>query len=152
MMTTLSLVDYFMSSTASDDEDSGLPDLDRATSVTTAMTDEALAEYARLDALDLDLGERNQAGAFDRHAALLLTAAYEEWGDRADALLRRVAKLHRRGLTVPRAGELRDAVGRTRAMLKVSIEDLDVAKKQLERGEGIPGEDVRRELLAGIRT
>jgi hypothetical protein len=151
-MTTLSLVDYFMSGAPEGEVDLGLPDLDRAISVATAMTQEALAEFSRLEALDLDLGERIQKGGFDRQAALLLTSAYEEWADRSDALLRRIARLHRRGHAVPKAGELRDDVGRTRAMLKVGFDDLNVARAQLDRGEGIPGEVVRRELLARIRA
>lgn len=150
-MTTLPLVDYFMTAPKGGDSAAALSDLQRAADVASAMTQEAIAEYKRLDALDLDLAATAAEGDLDRQASLLIAAAYEEWADRADALLRRVAKLYRKGMSVKNAEELRDAVGRVRGMLGIGAEELDLARAQLRRGEGIPREAVRRELLNRVR-
>jgi hypothetical protein len=124
---------------------------ERLAEVAERLVNACLMEYEQLDALDLSLGAKPGEPA-NRNTRILIRAMYEEWAARAAALLERVQQLHRSGRRVARYEELRHAEGRTAAMLSVSLADIEEAQAQLRRGEGISGEEVRRELQARIRA
>jgi hypothetical protein len=108
--------------------------------------DELLAEYRDLRAVDEQVGAARGDGPFDREMALALQGAYEDWAYRADAMLKRLDRLERQGRHVSGSDALRDSHGRTMAMLSVSLDDLEAAEMEAERGEVISGEELRREL------
>jgi hypothetical protein len=105
----------------------------------------AMDDYRHVDELDRSMANQDPQ-AFDQEAAVVIRRLYNEWASQAEALLDRVLPLEHSGVSVARATELVDAVGRTRAMLSVSLSDLDRAEQQLQRGEVKPVEEVRREL------
>lgn len=114
------------------------PDSIRQAEIAAKFVAAALDEYRHLDALD----HRDEDEPFDRQTALMLRERFDVWATYAEALLDRV------GPSVRGTSELLDAVGRTRAMLSVTLEDLDHAEEQIRRGETVSLEEVRRELRA----
>src|SRR6266545_717269 len=86
---------------------------DRLADVADRLVDAALADLAGLRALDRSLAQK-EGEPYDRPVAVLLQNLYEQWVAGAAALLERVRRLERGATRVPRADELRDAVGRTR--------------------------------------
>ena len=119
----------------------------RLLSVIAQLVTGSLCQYRRIDALDRSV-RTSQDDPFDRPIAVLLREAYDRWAVDAEALLDRAAELGREGRELPGFEELGDAVGRTRAFLSVTLESMDRAEKQIERGEVTPLAEVRRELRA----
>jgi hypothetical protein len=107
----------------------------------------AMDDYRHVDGLDRGMASEDPQ-AFDRDAAVVIRRLYDEWASQAETLLDRVLPLERSGVSIAGASELADAVGRTRAMLSVSLDNLDRAEDQLRRGEVKSVEEVRRELRA----
>lgn len=106
-----------------------------------------LDEYERIHTIDLRAGrERGETGNFDRELAMALESAYEDWGYKVEAVLKRVDRLAHRGAAIASADLLRRHYGRTMAMLSVTLDELDAAEAEANRGEVISGEDLRREL------
>ncbi len=83
----------------------------------------------------------------ERQMFVLMRRAYADWASDAEAVLARVASL-KDGAPIEGRTALEDAVGRTRAMLSVSLEDLDQAEEQIRNGQTVTLEEVRRELRA----
>jgi hypothetical protein len=104
--------------------------------------DAALAEAAALRQHDDQLyPARNDPGGLA--AANQLHKAWEQWAQNAEALLNHVDP----SCAVPgRVHELRDAIGRTLAMLKLSPELILRRQDQLDSGDEVSVEEVRREL------
>jgi len=71
---------------------------------------------------------------------------YELWVCEADSLLDRVRQARQKFGDVPRCEELRDALGRTLAMLSVSVDDMEGGRKDFLEGRVLSAEEVRREL------
>ena len=109
----------------------------------------AMNELADIESLDRGLAQPDGEG-FDPQTAVLLRGMYEEWARDADAVLERVAKLERMGIPVTGAEELRDAQGRLRAMLRVSIEDVEGGRRQFRQGRVWTREEIRGELGLGL--
>lgn len=107
----------------------------------------AMDEYRSIRKLEDALGE-NRSATFDGQLAGSLRRLYGQWADRGDELLTRVRDLRLRDRLAARFNELDDAVGRTLAMLKVTLEDLDRADEQIRAGQVVSLEEVRRELRA----
>lgn len=103
----------------------------------------SIDEYKRLRNLD-DLPPHPRDPA-RRQMFVLMHKAYDEWATDAEAILERVAPMRGDG---PIAGwtELEDAVGRTRARLSVTLDDLDKAEEQIRNGQVISLEEVKHEL------
>ncbi len=80
-----------------------------------------------------------------------LHAAWLQWADDADALLRRAESLVSAGHALDRTGELRDAVGSIQAMLQLAPDKIEQRRLQAQRGEVYSIEEVRRELRVGNR-
>ena len=119
---------------------------DRTGRLAERLVDAALGELRYLQELDAALAP-GPGRAFDRRAAVLLRAMYEEWGRAADAALQRIRRVElSTGRAVADCPRLRDAHGRVMAMLSVTLEDIDEARDQIRRGETYSIEEVRREL------
>src|SRR5438067_8581014 len=117
---------------------------ERSAKVAAELIRSALGEIRHIENLDESLapGDPSQ---FDRQTVALLRGMYEEWARQAEALLDRVAPLERAG-PIAGAEALRDAQGRTWAMLSIPLDRLERSHKDAVEGRTIPVEEVRREL------
>jgi hypothetical protein len=107
----------------------------------------ALQQYTNIRMLDEALGGvalNNRK----KPAATAMRRLYERWCKDADALIVRAKQLGlHRGMGADFTA-LDAAVGRTQAMLKVTLESLDRADEQIRNGQTHTLEEVRRELRA----
>ncbi|HEY2588747.1 MAG TPA: hypothetical protein VGI81_23595 [Tepidisphaeraceae bacterium] len=138
-MVALPLFDVVMSS-----EHAG-----RSTDVARQLVEAALGELDRIGKLDQSLAPADPA-QFDRKTAALIRGLYEQWAREAESLLDRVAQAERRFGPVARSRELHDAVGRTAAMLSISLDDMEAARRDVAEGRLFSREEARRELRLGI--
>jgi len=112
--------------------------------IAAALTD--LDGIGKLDMILMPVGR-----PMSRQHALLVHGLYSDWALQAESLLTRIERLeHRIGRKLPRADELRDAHGRTRAMLSISVDDMEQARREIAEGKTIPIAEVRRELRIGV--
>src|SRR6185503_15230150 len=93
----------------------------------------AIAEFEQIEALDETMAPASPDD-FDPHTAVLIRGMYDQWSRDADALLGRVATALSKGAQIEGADRLRDVVGRTMAMLSVSLEDIARGRRQFEEG------------------
>ena len=103
----------------------------------------ALAEEAALREHDDRLYPGAAADADAMASAHRLHAAWRRWAHDAESLLDRLGHA---GQTVARADELERAVGRVKAMLKLTPEQLNERRRQALDDRTFSGEEVRREL------
>src|SRR5690242_13527429 len=84
----------------------------------------ALAGLREIETLDNDLSPEDPI-ELDRSTASMLRGMYEQWASESERLLERVALMEREiGATIQGAQELRDGIGRTRARLSISLDDM----------------------------
>ena len=107
----------------------------------------ALAEYEGIARLDESLGRLALRYA-DRRGCEAVRRMYQHWAGQADELLRRVRAGGSNRQPPVGTEKLEYAVGRTLAMLSISPEALELADKQIRKGELVSVEEVRRELRA----
>ena len=117
----------------------------RSLDVAIQLVESAIGELDRIEKLDQRLAPADPA-QFDRKTAALIRGLYEQWAHEADSLLDRVAQAERRFGAVARAGELRDSVGRTLAMLSIPLDDMEAARRDVAEGRLFSREEARREL------
>lgn len=104
----------------------------------------SLDEYRHICALDKHLpGEEPEP--FNSRVAEVLRKGYEQWATQAEALLARIAPLHQKH-EIKLHDDLALAVGRTQAMLTVSMEAIEKGMEQIRNGEFVTLEEIRREL------
>lgn len=107
----------------------------------------SMANYVALRQFDQAMGGL----ALDRRnrpAALAMRGLYEQWSTQAEELLGRLRQLGLRNFAGADFECLATAVGRTRAMMSVTLESLDRADEQIRTGQTFTLEEVRRELRA----
>jgi hypothetical protein len=80
-----------------------------------------------------------------------LHAAWREWADGAQELLRRAEEFQSTGSQISGLDQLRGAIGRTLTILDFSPELALKRREQAERGEVYTIEEVRRELRLRAR-
>ena len=107
----------------------------------------ALAEYDRIAGLDENLG-RLALRHTDRQGAAAIRRLYQQWVEQADELLHRVRTHGLRERLADGYEKLERAVGRTLAMLSVTLDSLERADEQIQKGEVVSAEEIRRELRA----
>src|SRR5437868_5381557 len=73
---------------------------------------------------------------------------YAQWVDEADQVAARVRSLPNRGVGVPAADQLDDAIGRIRARLSVLPAQFASALQQAREGRFVPTKELRDELRA----
>jgi len=110
----------------------------------------ALDEYRHIKALDEVPEPEAPRYVFDRQVAILLRHMYDQWATYAESLLARIRSVQS-SRPVKGLGELNEAIGRTRAMLSVTLEDLHRAEEQFRNGQTISLEEVRRDLRASVQ-
>lgn len=118
---------------------------ERSVGVATRLVEGALGDLRRVELLEEELAPAG-LDQFDRQSVALLRGLYEQWANDARALLDRVAQAERRFGPIAGVEALRDGLGRTLAMLSVSIEDMEAGRRDILEGRMISGEEVRREL------
>ena len=118
---------------------------ERSARVAAQIIDSALSELEQIEKIDRSLAPENPL-QFDRHTVGLLRNLYEQWVRDAQGLLDRIETLEERWGAVSGAQRLRDAHGRTMAMLSISLKDMEEARRQIAEGRLTPIEEVRREL------
>src|SRR3954470_20087728 len=109
--------------------------------------DFALAEHDRISGLDIGTG-RLALAFTGPHGAAAMRRMYQQWADEADELLRRVKGLGLRDRLRAKFDALDRAVGVTLAMLSITLDSLRQSAEQIERGDVVSIEEVRRELRA----
>jgi hypothetical protein len=120
----------------------------RSAAVAGELAKSALEDIQHVENLDEGLAPSDPS-QFDRQTIALLRSMYEEWVRAAEALLERIDRLERAGTSVAGSNALRDAHGRTRAMLSLSLDQLEEGHRAAITGRGIPIQEVRRELRVG---
>ena len=121
---------------------------ERSAKVAAELIRSALSEIRHIENLDEKLAPADST-QFDRRTVALLRGMYEEWARQAEELLDRVGPLERTG-PIAGAEELRNAHGRTRALLSIPLDRLERSHKDAVQGRTVPAEEVRRELRLGI--
>lgn len=107
-----------------------------------------LAAFRQVEQLDrLPPGSQEP---FRKDVAIMLRLAYSQCAQDAEQVLQRVSRLEKRGKQIAGAEALRDALGRTQAMLSVSLEDISEAQQQGRQGNVRAAEELRRELRARL--
>jgi hypothetical protein len=133
---------------ASRDADQAAPVAPKLALLAEQLVRSALTDVAEIEALDAALADGD---SFDPHAAVLLRGMYEQWTRDADAVLERVAKVQRMGVTVNGVQQLRDAHGRLLAMLQVSLDAIAQGRRQFRQGPTWTNQEIRRELGLGVQ-
>lgn len=121
---------------------------DRSARVAAELVQSALEELRHIENLDESLAPADPSN-FDRQIIAILRGMYEDWARTTEGLLERVARIEHCGTPVAAADALRDAHGRTRAMLSISLDRLEQGHRAALKGQGVSIEEVRRELRVG---
>jgi hypothetical protein len=122
---------------------------DRSGPLAAELIESALGELERIERIDQSLAPPDPA-RFDRPSMALIRGMYESWASDVDALLDRIRQVERRFGKLDSAERLRDAQGRTRAMLAISLDDMEEARRQIVSGKLHSLEEVRRDLGLGV--
>jgi hypothetical protein len=77
---------------------------------------------------------------------------FAAWTDDAEQVLARAKSVARTGVPVSGADQLDDAIGRVRARLTVTPEQVLAAKEQVRQGQFVPAKEMRDELHARLRA
>ena len=120
----------------------------RSGTMAAELVQSALEDIRHIQNIDEGLAPSDPSH-FDRQTIALVRGMYEAWVRAAEALLERIDRLEQSGTTVAASNSLRDAHGRTRAMLSLSLDQLEEGHRAAVGGKGIPIAEVRRELRVG---
>lgn len=118
---------------------------ERAREVAVQLVQASLSELSQIQNLEQRALPRDPT-AFDRPTAALLRGLYETWAHEAESLMDRISSMKERGEAVDGYVTLRDAYGRVRAMLSVSLDSIERGLKDIAEGRTLTAEEVRREL------
>ena len=121
----------------------------RVAAVAECMVTSLLTDLTHLRGLEACLSPECPADV-DRDTSDSLRALYEQWVRDADAALERVGRAEHLGATVGAAESLRDEVTRERALLEVTRDDVERARREFRAGRSFTLEEVRRELGRGL--
>ena len=110
----------------------------------------ALAEAKALRQHDEQLYPTSN-DAVAMQAAHHLHDAWRNWADGAEGLYDRLGPRLKDGRHIAGAHDLNYAIGRARAMLKLTPEMMQARREQVARGEVLNAEEVRRELRLAHR-
>ena len=118
---------------------------ERSAHIAAELVQSALSQIEHLRRLDESLAPTDPT-SFDRRTVALLREMYESWATDAEALLKYLDAIQRRRVNIPGIEDLKDAHGRTRAMLSISLDDLERGHRDAVAGRTTPIAEVRREL------
>lgn len=134
-MVALPLFDVVMSSDRAE----------RAITMAGQLAEGAIGELRQIQTIEEGLAPAGLTN-FDRPTAALIRGMYEQWAHEAQSLLDRIRDAKPRFGAVLHAEELRDALGRTLAMLSVSLDDMEAGRRDIAEGRVLSSQEVRREL------
>ena len=134
-MVALPLFDVVMSSDRAE----------RSVEVASRMIDAAVTDLRQIEIMEESLAPAGLS-QFDRQTVALLRGMYEQWTFEARSHLDRAEQAERRFGKIEQVQTLRDALGRTLAMLSVTIDDMEFGSRGILEGRVVPAEEVRREL------
>src|SRR5205085_9439128 len=117
----------------------------RLAKVAAQLVRSALADLEQVQLLEESLAPEGPLD-FDRRTAALVRGMYEKWAQETQLLLDRLDRGERRFGAVAPAANLRDAYGRTMAMLSISLDDMEQGLRDVAEGRTHGTEEVRREL------
>jgi hypothetical protein len=123
---------------------------ERSTRIATHLVRFALDELAQIERLDENLAPEDPL-SFDRPTVAWVRGMYERWAEEVASLLARLDEVETESGAISGAGALRDAHGRTRAMLSVSLDQLERGARDIRDGRTTPIEEARRELRLRVR-
>lgn len=124
---------------------------ERSARLAAQLVQASIAELDGIEALDDSVAPENP-GEFDRPTASLLRGMYERWADEAEHLLERIDLLKQQNaIAVPQTDRLRDAHGKTRARLSISLDDMERGIREAAQGDTVPLEEVRRDLRLRVQ-
>jgi hypothetical protein len=118
---------------------------ERSVGVAGRLVDGALADLRQIEALEEELAPAGLA-RFDRQTVAVIRGMYEHWTHETRSVLDRAAQAERRFGKVDGVPVLRDALGRTLAMLSVTIDDMEAGRREIMEGRTVTAEEARREL------
>jgi hypothetical protein len=140
-MVALPLFDIVLSSSAN---------RGRSADIAAQLVNSALGDLDQIEKLDESLAPEDPF-SFDRQMAALVRGMYERWAQDAESLLERVGRVEKQIGAVAAAQRLRNAHGRTRAMLSISLEQVERGLQDVAKGRTMPMEEVRRELRLRVQ-
>src|SRR6266566_6390256 len=130
-MSGLSLLDVLLYGGAnSSDATVNATGIERVGNVAQGLIDGARNDLLELEKLDSAVAADEQDGLGVQVAAIL-RGMYDEWARQAEAVLDKVSIVTEMGVVLRGIEELRDAHGRTRAMLSVTLNDIAEARRQV---------------------
>lgn len=148
MRTPTPLLDLMVIPTPSPEGGAAAPPPGHAVASARVLMAFAKEQHDSLRRLDDAMGGYVTLRQDNRPAALAMRRLYEAWSAQADELLNRVRQLGLREQLAEEYNTLDGVVGRTQAMLSITLESLDRADEQIRTGQTYSLEEVRRELRA----
>lgn len=151
-MTAVSLLDILLHNGASVTEAirAGKEPVER---LAGQLVESSLDDWKRVRQYEADFTPSNW---IDREMAIeigrSIHALHVQWAGEAEQILSRVEQLMESGCRVPKADALRDAIGMTRALLKLTPEGIAGAMDQVQSGQFTPARELRNELDARLRA
>lgn len=115
--------------------------------VAERLIDFSLAKREGIEGLDVEMGRVALCYA-QRKAAMAMRAMYSEWTEEATGLLRHVRETGLGEKLPAKTDQLSYAIARIKAMLSISLEDIEQGAKDIRDGNTFSLEEVRRELRA----
>lgn len=109
------------------------------------LIESSLTDRIEIEKFDASLAPEDPLN-FDRETAGLIRAMYEQWADDVDSLLTRIAEVERRFGLVAEVALLQEQLGKTRAMLSISLDDMESGCRDIKEGRLHSAAEVRREL------
>jgi hypothetical protein len=132
-MIELSLLDVMLASA---------PDLGRSQEILKEFIRSCVAHIEEIDRLD-EIVIPTHRPIFNRPMAELIRGLHENWARYAEGLMERIRPMPAVVKSAVGYEAFRDVYGRTRAMLSVSVDDMEAAELDLVEGRVIPIAEVR---------
>lgn len=125
----------------------------RLTEFAEKLVADSLAEFARISEYERQFVWPVELDPAADLAVMRATwRLYLEWADEAEQVLDRVSVADSSGGAVVGVTELNLALGRTRARLTVTPEQIARSKEQARQGQFVPAKELRDELNARLRA
>jgi hypothetical protein len=118
---------------------------ERSHKLARRLIESALTDREEIEKFDKSLSPENPLD-FDRQSAGMIRLMYEQWANDVEALLARISDVEQRFGAVAEVAELRHAWGKTKAMLSISLDDMEAGCRDIKEGRLHSIEEVRHEL------
>jgi hypothetical protein len=113
----------------------------------------ALADLERLEKLEREfVPKRTTPAESELELRRLVWRLFNDWADDAEQLWNRVKALKKSSVSYNGAERLEEAIGKTKARLNVTPEQLSAAVAQARDGQFVPAKELRDELRSRVRV